>query len=106
MVAAVRVHKYGGPEVLTYEDIEVGAPGQGQVKVKQHACGVNFIDIYFRMGSIRRPSACHSSPATRARAKWPPSVRASPTARSATVSAMSPRALATPGNGWWRPIAP
>ena len=33
MVAAVRVHKTGGPEVLTYEQIEVGAPGQGQVKV-------------------------------------------------------------------------
>jgi NADPH:quinone reductase len=50
MVAAVRVHKPGGPEVLTYEDVEVGAPGQGQVRVKQHACGVNFIDTYFRMG--------------------------------------------------------
>ena len=35
MVAAVRVHKTGGPEVLTYEQIEVGAPGQGQIKVKQ-----------------------------------------------------------------------
>jgi NADPH2:quinone reductase len=55
MVAAVRVHKYGGPEVLTYEDIEVGAPGQGQVKVKQHACGVNFIDTYFRMGMYPSP---------------------------------------------------
>jgi len=50
MVAAVRVHKAGGPEVLTYEEVEVGAPGQGQVRVKQHACGVNFIDTYFRMG--------------------------------------------------------
>jgi NADPH2:quinone reductase len=55
MVAAVRVHKYGGHEVLTYEDIEVGAPGQGQVKVKQHACGVNFIDTYFRMGMYPSP---------------------------------------------------
>jgi NADPH:quinone reductase len=50
MVAAVRVHKPGGPEVLTYEEVEVGAPGQGQVRVKQYACGVNFIDTYFRMG--------------------------------------------------------
>src|SRR5215472_17492528 len=50
MAAAVRVHKVGGPEVLTYEEIEVGAPGQGQIRVKQHACGVNFIDTYFRMG--------------------------------------------------------
>src|SRR5580700_182581 len=55
MVAAIRVHKYGGPEVLTFEDIEVGAPGQGQLKVKQHACGVNFIDTYFRMGMYPSP---------------------------------------------------
>jgi NADPH:quinone reductase len=50
MVAAVRVHKHGGPEVLTYEQVEVGAPGPGQVKVKQHAAGLNFIDTYFRTG--------------------------------------------------------
>jgi NADPH2:quinone reductase len=50
MVAAVRVHKLGGPEVLTYEDIEVGAPGPGQIRIRQHACGVNFIDTYFRSG--------------------------------------------------------
>ncbi len=55
MVAAVRVHKLGGPEVLTYEDIEVAAPGQGQIRVKQHACGVNFIDVYFRMGMYPSP---------------------------------------------------
>src|ERR1700687_153708 len=56
MVAAVRVHKVGGPEVLTYEEIEVGAPGQGQIRVKQHACGVNFIDTYFRMGMYPAPA--------------------------------------------------
>ena len=50
MVAAVRVHKTGGPEVLTLDDIEVPEPGAGQVKVRNHACGVNFIDTYFRMG--------------------------------------------------------
>jgi NADPH2:quinone reductase len=55
MVAAVRVHKHGGPEVLTFEDIEVGAPGQGQVRVKQHACGVNYIDTYFRIGMYPSP---------------------------------------------------
>jgi NADPH2:quinone reductase len=55
MVAAVRVHKAGGPEVLTFEDIEVPAPGQGQVKLKQHASGVNFIDTYFRMGMYPSP---------------------------------------------------
>jgi NADPH2:quinone reductase len=55
MVAAVRVHKTGGPEVLTYEQIEIGAPSQGQVKVKQHAAGVNYIDTYFRMGMYPSP---------------------------------------------------
>src|ERR1700683_3299172 len=55
MVAAVRVHKVGGPEVLTLEEIDVPAPGQGQVRVKQYACGVNFIDTYFRMGMYPSP---------------------------------------------------
>lgn len=55
MVAAVRVHKTGGPEVLTYEDIDVPAPGQGQIKMKTHAAGINFIDCYFRNGSYPSP---------------------------------------------------
>ena len=55
MVAAVRVHKHGGPEVLTYEEIEVPAPGPGQIRVKQHAIGINFIDTYFRMGMYPSP---------------------------------------------------
>jgi NADPH2:quinone reductase len=55
MVAAVRVHKTGGPEVLTYEDVTVPAPGPGQVKIKNHAIGVNFIDTYFRMGMYPSP---------------------------------------------------
>src|SRR6202167_4876638 len=55
MVAAVRVHKVGGPEVLTFEEIEVPAPGQGQLRVKQYACGVNFIDTYFRTGMYPSP---------------------------------------------------
>ncbi len=55
MVAAVRVHKHGGPEVLTFEDVEIPAPGQGQVRIKQHACGINFIDTYFRMGAYPSP---------------------------------------------------
>src|SRR6202047_2659885 len=55
MVAAVRVHKVGGPEVLTYEDIPVPAAGPGQIRVKQHAIGVNFVDVYFRMGLYPAP---------------------------------------------------
>jgi NADPH2:quinone reductase len=56
MVAAVRVHKTGGPEVLTYEDVEVGQPGPGQLRVKQHAAGLNYIDTYFRSGLYPAPS--------------------------------------------------
>jgi NADPH2:quinone reductase len=55
MVAAVRVHKTGGPEVLTFEQIDIPAPGPGQIKLKQHACGVNYIDTYFRMGMYPSP---------------------------------------------------
>src|SRR5262249_58085627 len=55
MVAAVRVPKVGGPEVLTYEDIPVPAPGPGQIKVRNHASGINFIDTYFRMGMYPSP---------------------------------------------------
>jgi NADPH:quinone reductase len=56
MVAAVRIHKAGGPEVLTYEDVEIPAPGQGQVRVKQAAAGINYIDTYFRQGAYPPPN--------------------------------------------------
>jgi len=55
MVAAVRVHKVGGPEALVFENVDIPAPGQNQIKIKQHACGVNFIDAYFRMGMYPSP---------------------------------------------------
>jgi len=50
MVAAVRIHKIGGPEVLTYEDITLKELGQGEVRIKHRAIGLNFIDTYFRTG--------------------------------------------------------
>src|SRR3989440_6830654 len=56
MVAAVRVHKAGGPEVLTYEDVDLPAPGAGQVRVKQAAAGINYIDTYFRQGAYPPPN--------------------------------------------------
>src|SRR5215468_381723 len=55
MVAAVRVHKPGGPEVLTFDDIEVPPPGPGQIRIKQKACGINYIDTYFRQGMYPSP---------------------------------------------------
>jgi NADPH:quinone reductase len=50
MVGMVRVHAVGGPEVLRFEQVEVGAPGRGQVRLRQTAVGLNFIDVYFRTG--------------------------------------------------------
>ncbi|MDO8534470.1 MAG: quinone oxidoreductase [Xanthobacteraceae bacterium] len=55
MVAAIRIHKHGGPEVLTYEDIPAKEPGQGEVRIKQSAIGFNFIDVYFRSGAYPAP---------------------------------------------------
>jgi len=56
MVVAVRVHTFGGPEVLTLEDIAVPAPGAGQVRVKQHAIGINYTDVYSRIGLYPPPA--------------------------------------------------
>ena len=50
MVKAIRIHEAGGPEVLKYEDVEVPAPGPGEVLLKQKACGLNYIDVYQRSG--------------------------------------------------------
>jgi len=50
MAKAVRFHETGGPEVLRYEDVEIGDPGPGQVRLRHEAVGLNFADTYFRSG--------------------------------------------------------
>ncbi|KAF9690357.1 hypothetical protein SADUNF_Sadunf01G0187200 [Salix dunnii] len=50
MVKAIRVRELGGPEVLKWEDVETREPGQGEIRVKNKAIGLNFIDVYFRKG--------------------------------------------------------
>jgi NADPH:quinone reductase len=55
MTGVVRVHEVGGPEVLRYENVEVGSPGPGQVLLRQTAVGLNFIDVYFRTGLYPPP---------------------------------------------------
>ncbi|MGE5640481.1 MAG: quinone oxidoreductase family protein [Clostridia bacterium] len=50
MAKAVRYHKQGGPEVLQLDDVEVGEPGAGQVRIRHTAIGVNFVDTYQRSG--------------------------------------------------------
>jgi NADPH:quinone reductase len=55
MSLAIRVHKPGGPEALQLEDVVVGDPGPGQVKLRQSALGLNFIDTYHRTGQYPLP---------------------------------------------------
>lgn len=50
MTKGIRVYEAGGPEVMKWEDIEVGDPGPGEVRIKQTAAGLNYIDVYFRTG--------------------------------------------------------
>jgi NADPH2:quinone reductase len=50
MAQAIRFHRTGGPEVLTLESVDVGKPGRGEVRMRNTAIGVNFIDTYQRSG--------------------------------------------------------
>lgn len=50
MAKAIQFSRTGGPEVLEYVDVAVGEPGPGQARVRHHAIGINFIDVYFRTG--------------------------------------------------------
>jgi NADPH:quinone reductase len=54
MPHAIRVHETGGPEVLKWEEVEVGDPGPGQVRLRQQAAGLNFIDVYHRTGLYKQ----------------------------------------------------
>ena len=55
MSKAIRLEKTGGPEVMQWVDVEVGEPGAGEIRVKHHAIGLNYIDVYFRTGLYPQP---------------------------------------------------
>lgn len=55
MAKTIRISRVGGPEVMEYVDAEVGEPGPGEVRVRQAACGLNYIDVYFRTGAYPMP---------------------------------------------------
>jgi NADPH2:quinone reductase len=55
MPHAMRVYEYGGPEKLRWEEVQVGAPGEGQVLVRNTAVGLNFVDTYQRTGLYQTP---------------------------------------------------
>ncbi|MCD0418147.1 quinone oxidoreductase [Rubrivivax sp. JA1024] len=55
MPRAIQISAFGGPEVLRSVDLPVGEPGPGQVRIRHHACGLNFIDVYQRTGLYQNP---------------------------------------------------
>ena len=55
MSHAIQVHRPGGPEELRWEEVEVGEPGPGLVRIRQTAVGLNFIDVYHRTGLYPQP---------------------------------------------------
>ena len=52
---AIRIDSPGGPETMRLAEVEVGAPGPGEVRIRHHACGINFIDVYHRTGQYPLP---------------------------------------------------
>ena len=55
MPYAIQIHETGGPEVMRYEEAAAGAPGPGEVRIRHAAIGLNYIDVYFRMGLYPSP---------------------------------------------------
>ena len=73
MTHAIRFHATGGPEVLRWEEVDVPAVAPNEARVKHHAVGLNYIDIYHRTGLYPAPlpsgiggttSATFGTPAT------------------------------------------
>jgi NADPH2:quinone reductase len=56
MTKAIRIHAPGGPEALSYDDIDLSAPGEGEVQLRQTAIGLNYIDVYHRTGLYPVPA--------------------------------------------------
>ncbi len=52
MTGTVQIHEHGGPEILQYDQVEIGPPEPGEVRLRQTAVGVNYLDVYFRQGDI------------------------------------------------------
>jgi len=55
MTKAIQCFSNGGPEVMEYVDVQVGEPGAGEARVRHHAIGLNYIDVYFRTGLYPQP---------------------------------------------------
>jgi NADPH:quinone reductase len=55
MTHAIRIHETGGPDVLRWDEIQLGKPGPGEALIRQTASGLNFIDVYHRSGLYKMP---------------------------------------------------
>nr|BAA06460.1 TED2 [Zinnia elegans] len=53
MVKAIRIHEFGGVEVMKWEDVEIGEPKAGEIKVQNKAIGLNYLDVYMRKGIVK-----------------------------------------------------
>ena len=56
MPKAIRIHETGGPDAMQWEDVEIGTPGPGEIRIRHEAVGLNYIDVYFRTGLYPAPS--------------------------------------------------
>ncbi len=56
MTKALRIHQYGGPDAMRWEDEALAAPGSGEALVRHSAVGLNFIDVYMRTGLYPQPA--------------------------------------------------
>lgn len=63
MAHAIRFHETGGPDVMRWEEVPVGDPGPGEVRIRHVAVGLNFADTYFRSGLY--PARCPRGSASR-----------------------------------------
>ena len=87
MVQAIRFAKTGGPEVLEWQQVEVGKPGQGQVRLRHTAVGLNYIDTYQRSGlyPMPLPSGLGSCAHTRLRSRTSRGTRPPTTSSSSRI---------------------
>jgi len=55
MPHVIRIHKHGGPEVMQWEEVQLGPPGPGEARIRQTAVGLNYTDVYSRTGLYPAP---------------------------------------------------
>ena len=70
MPKAIRIYEQGGPEVLKWEDVELPPPGQGEVRLRHDAVGLNYIDTYHRGGVYKMPLPTGIGKATQLMSGW------------------------------------